>query len=47
MLLIALVSLVRCKLGAEKALGLAQEVLAADTKDTDSSKSRCIRFVPN
>lgn len=45
MVLLALIVLVGCKPGADKAIELAQKEVAADTRDPDSAKFRYMRFV--
>lgn len=45
LLILALVSLVGCKPGAEKAIELGKAEVAADVRDPDSVKFRYLRFV--
>jgi hypothetical protein len=45
MVLLALIGLVGCKPGVDKAIELAQKEVAADTRDPDSAKFRYMRFV--
>ncbi len=45
LLILALVSLVGCKPGAEKAVELGKSEVAADVRDPDSVKFRYLRFV--